>query len=136
MSWRGLVQSTQLNQYEVRMKVEKDFLRYFISGERSFDAAYALWERIYADCHETGIYKIHATVLLSGCIEKMQIPILINKLVALNNHTPITCAWIDYNSSSYVDNLIGEKLPRPELMNIRIFNNEEEASEWLHNQNI
>jgi hypothetical protein len=120
-----------IENYDVRLKVEDGLLRYYISGQRSYDAAIQMWERIYKDCQVTGINKIHATVLLSGHIEKMKIPLLINRLIELNNKTPILCAWVDHNSQSYVDNLVGERLPRPSQMNVRIFNNDDDAKAWL-----
>ncbi|MGX5174660.1 hypothetical protein ACUR5C_11625 [Aliikangiella sp. IMCC44653] len=124
-------QNKPIDNYDVRLKVEEGLLRYYISGQRNYDAAIQMWERIYQDCRVTGINKIHATVLLSGQIEKMKIPQLINRLIELNNQTPILCAWVDHNSQSYVDNLVGERLPRPSQMNVRIFNNDDDAKAWL-----
>ncbi|MET1254097.1 hypothetical protein [Aliikangiella maris] len=128
------VQGLENIAYDVRMKQEDDMLRYVITGERSVDSAYLLWERIYQDCEEHNLFKVHATVLLSGQISKMEIPLLINRLIALNDRRQITCAWVDHNFTSYLDNLVGEKIPRPKSMNIRIFNNDQEAVAWLRAQ--
>ena len=122
---------TDTVEYDVKMKVEGDCLRYFISGQRSLKAAYQMWQQIYRDCEKHNISKVHATVLLTGQIDKMEVPLLIHKLVELNNSRPITCAWVDHNAKSYLDNLIGETIPRPDDMNIRIFNNEQDALRWL-----
>ena len=127
-----LVEMDQIS-YEVKMKVEGDLLHYFITGERDFRSSYLMWRRIYQDCAEFGIYKVRATVLLNGILDRMEIPLLIHKLIELNDSTPITCAWVDHNAQSFLDNLVGEKIPRPETMNIQIFNNEKDAEEWLAN---
>lgn len=126
--------SNDLSCYDIVMKTQEDRLHYYVTGKRSVERAYQLWKRIYDDCLHYGIYKVHAVVVLEGMIDKMQIPLLINRLVKLNDSKPITCSWVDLNDSSYLDNLIGEKIPRPECMNIRIFNNEQEALEWLDKQ--
>ncbi|WP_444997649.1 hypothetical protein [Aliikangiella sp. IMCC44359] len=128
------MESVENMTYDVRMKVEDDLLRYVITGERTFQAAYQLWERIYQDCDDYNCDKVHATVLLSGQISKMEIPLLVHRLIELNDFRPITCAWVDHNFKSYLDNLVGEKIPRPESMNIRIFNNDTEAVQWLKQQ--
>ncbi|TQV85013.1 hypothetical protein [Aliikangiella coralliicola] len=117
--------------YEVIMRHEGDRLRYLVTGDRDFRSSYLLWKRIYRDCEEYGVNKIHATVLLNGQIDKMEIPLLINKLIQLNDSRPVTCAWVDHNSTSYADNVMGEKIPRPTSMNVRIFNNDQDAIEWL-----
>ena len=125
-----VVEVDQIN-YEVKMKVEGDLLHYFITGERDFRSSYLMWKRIYRDCAEYGVNKVRATVLLNGVLDRMEIPLLIHKLIELNNSKPITCAWVDHNAHSFQDNLVGERIPRPKSMNIQIFNNEEDAENWL-----
>jgi len=120
--------------YQIKMKKEGDVLRYYATGERSPDAAVDFWRRIYQDCEQFKIFRIHVTVLLSGRIEPMSIPLLIRVLIELNSERPITCAWVDLNESSFNDNLVGEKLPRPDLMNIKIFDNDADAEKWLATQ--
>ena len=124
--------------YHIEMKVEAgpngDLLRYYATGERSSEAALEFWQRIYSDCDSHSIFTVHATVVLSGRIEPMSIPLLIRELIALNASRPITCAWVDLNPASFNDNLMGEKLPRPSSMNIKIFNSDEKAESWLASQ--
>lgn len=120
--------------YKIETKIEGDLLRYYVTGERSVEAAIELWEKIYQDCEEHQIFKVYSTVLLSGRIDAMSIPLVIRALVELNANRPITCAWVDLNQESYNDNLMGEKMPRPEEMNIRIFNNHSDAERWLATQ--
>ncbi|TQV74663.1 hypothetical protein FLL45_06795 [Aliikangiella marina] len=123
--------SNQAKDYDVQMKFDGNLLRYFVTGERSFTASYRLWERIYSDCEKYDTNNVHATVILSGVLERMEIPLIIQKLISLNNKRPINCAWVDHNHASYLDNVIGERIPRPDSMNIQIFNNDEDAIEWL-----
>ena len=118
-------------EYKVTLKREGGLLRYFVVGERNFQASYHLWKRIYRECSAFNIYRVHVTVMLNGVLDKMEIPLLIQKLIELNASTPITCAWVDHNATSYFDNLIAEKIPRPESMNIRIFKDDQEAERWL-----
>lgn len=122
---------TQSSSYNVQMKCEDGVLRYFVTGHRSFQASYNLWQQIYDDCEKHKVNLVHATVILSGVLERMEIPLIIQKLISLNAERPITCAWVDHNHSSYLDNIIGERILRPETMNIRIFNNDKEAEDWL-----
>ncbi len=124
--------------YHIEMKVEArpngELLRYYVTGERSSEAALDLWQRIYRDCELHSVFTVHATVVLSGRIEPMSIPLLIRELIALNASRSITCAWVDLNPASFNDNLMGEKLPRPSSMNIKIFNSDEAAARWLATQ--
>ena len=117
--------------YDVKIKLEEDLLRYYISGQRNARASYRFWERIYEDCKVFDIYRVHVTAMLNGKLDPMEIPPLIRSLIELNAFRPITCAWVDHNTNSFLDNLIGERLPRPNSMNIRIFDCDIKASEWL-----
>ena len=118
-------------EYDIQMRPDEGVLRYFVTGHRSFQASYRLWQRIYQDCEEHDIFKVHATIILSGILERMEIPLIIQKLITLNAARPITCAWVDHNHASYLDNIIGERIPRPDSMNIRVFNSDKEAEIWL-----
>ncbi|MCW8879531.1 MAG: hypothetical protein OQJ89_02745 [Kangiellaceae bacterium] len=120
--------------YQVKVKNKGDLLRYYVTGKRSIEGAVEFWHRIYRDCELTGISVVHATILLSGRIAPMEVPLLIRKLVEVNQDRKITCAWVDLNAESYVDNLMGEKIPRPDCMNIKIFNCDLEAQKWLASQ--
>ena len=122
--------------YQVKMKNKGDLLRYYVTGKRSIEGAVEFWRRIYRDCESTGVFVVHATILLSGRIEPMEVPLLIRKLVEVNQERHITCAWVDLNAQSYVDNLMGEKIPRPSCMNIKIFNCDVEAQKWLASQHV
>lgn len=120
--------------YDVTIKIEEDLIRYYISGQRNAKESYRFWERIYKDCRAFDIHSVHVTVMLNGKLEPMEIPPLIRRLIELNAFRPITCAWVDHNTSSFFDNLVGERLPRPDSMNIRIFDCDVKAAEWLANE--
>ena len=117
--------------YVIEKKIEEGILRYFISGKRNPTASYQLWEAIYQDCKKFNTNIVYATVMLDGQIKPMEIPLLIRRLILLNDSRPIICAWVDHNLKSYFDNLLGERIPRPDSMNVKIFDCEILAEQWL-----
>lgn len=108
-----------------------DYLVFRIEGQDSFQYSLDYWKEIADICKQKNIFKILVIESLIGQISISEMYELCEKLSLLV--LGIDIAFIDKDKTHASDNLFGETVARNRGVNIRDFDTETDALDWLLN---
>ena len=123
--------------YQVELQRCPDYIRAEVTGVRqpvqAVSDAHLVGRQIVAECRDTGIEKILLVLQLTGRMTALDAYEIVVDSQEYGWSRSFRLAYVDLNTDSCSDSLFTETVAVNRAFQLKVFDNEHDATEWLLN---